>query len=277
MLRIAASAIRPCSSLRNGLGIIVVICLLACFVTAAESESDAVRNLLNNGNLSRGSGLSCDGWRTDGWILSPSSTSFSWIAPAGGYPGELEVENLRDNDARWSQPLSLNGGWYHMSVWARTEDVLPYFTGANISVLEDTIVSADLRGTQPWQKLDLYLKVPPFGADVEVALRLGGYANLTRGKAFFRDARVEPIDAPPTGATHVYDLGAIRKAENPGPIGKRWTLYATFLLLAAAAVVGWRLFMLEPAAIATEAPQPMVKTQVVTPKKRRTKKSQRRN
>jgi hypothetical protein len=278
MLRAAVGAARLLATFIRSLIIILAACLLAGLVTTAEPASDPPHNLLNNGDLARGSGVSCDGWRTDGWILSPSSTSFSWIAPAGGYPGQLEVENLRDNDARWSQPLSLSSGWYHMSVWARTEDVLPYFTGANISVLEDTIVSADLRGTQPWQKLELYLKIPRYGADVEVALRLGGYANLTRGKAFFRDARVDPVDAPPAGATHVYDLGAIRKAENPGPIGDRWTLYATFLALTVAAIAGWRLFMFEPdVAIASEALSPITQARLLAPKKRRKKKSQRHN
>lgn len=277
MPRAAAGAARLLTTFIKRLLIILAACLLAALATTAE-PADPPHNLLNNGDLARGSGSSCDGWRTDGWILSPSSTSFSWIAPAGGYPGQLEVENLRDNDARWSQPLSLRGGWYHISVWARAEDVLPYFTGANISVLEDTIVSADLRGTQPWQQLDLYLKVPPYGADVEVALRLGGYANLTRGRAFFRDAHVERIDAPPAGATHIYDLGAIRKAESPGPIGNRWTLYATFLVLTIAAIAGWRLFMFEPdVAVAGEAPAPLARTAVVAPKKRRKKKWQRHN
>jgi hypothetical protein len=278
MSRARAGAARLLTTFIRRLIIILAACVLAGLVTTAEPASDPPHNLLNNGDLARGSGGSCDGWRTDGWILSPSSTSFNWIAPAGGYPGQLEVDNLRDNDSRWSQPLSLSGGWYHMSVWARTEDVLPYFTGANISVLEGNIVSADLRGTQPWQKLELYLKVPHYGADVEVALRLGGYANLTRGKAFFRDARVDQVDAPPTGATHVYDLAAIRKAENPGPIGRRWTLYATFLVLMVAAIAGWRLFMFEPdVAIASEAPSPVARAALVSPKKRRKKKSQRHN
>lgn len=277
MHRAASGDIPSLAPFTRRLIIILVACLLGGFVTTAKPASGLPHNLLNNGDLARGSGDSCDGWRTDGWILSPSSTSFNWIAPAGGYPGQLEVENLRDNDARWSQPLSLSGGWYHISVWSRTEDILPYFTGANISVLEGNIVSADLKGTQPWQKLELYLKVPRYGADVEVALRLGGYANLTRGKAFFRDARVEPVNGPPAGATHVYDLGAIRKAENPGPIGDRWTLYATFLVLTFAAIAGWRLFMFEPVAAVGETLSPVARPALVAPKKRPKKKSQRHN
>jgi len=254
------------------LGAIVLISLRSAVVPAVAAS----RNLLNNGDLARGSGSSCDGWRNDAWILSPTTTEFTWIPPEAGNPGQLEVNSLRDNDARWVQTMSLSGGWYRMSVWARSEDVLPFFTGANISVLEDGIVSADLRGTKDWHRLELYLKIPPHGADVDVALRLGGYLNLTRGKAFFRNPQVERIDAPPAGADHVFDLGAIRKSETTGPIGEVWTLYATYLALIILAVIGWRLFTFVPRpAIANPAAQPVKPADQVNRKKRRKKKSQR--
>jgi hypothetical protein len=255
----------------------IAVSFLFALAAAADSSSDTPRNLLTNANLARGSGESCDGWRTDAWILSPTATSFTWIAPADGHPGQLEVDTMHDNDARWSQTLSLTGGWYRISVWARSEDALPFFTGANISVLEDGIISADLRGTQPWQQLVLYLKIPPYGADIDVALRLGGYMNLTRGKAFFHDPEVVRIDAPPAGATHIYDLGAIRKTEAGGPIGSRWTLYATYLVLAVAAVIGWRLFMLDPpVTVPPDAPVARPASLAAPQRKRRKKKSQRR-
>ncbi|MGA2412559.1 MAG: hypothetical protein ABSG46_19515 [Candidatus Binataceae bacterium] len=259
--------------------------VLLGLVLAAASAPAAARNLLNNGDLSRGSGNSCDGWRSDAWILSPTTTEFTWIAPEAGNPGQLEVNSLHDNDARWTQTLSLTGGWYRLSVWARSEDTLTFFTGANISVLEDGIVSADLRGTQDWRELYLYLNIPPHGADVEIALRLGGYMNLTRGKAFFRDARVERIDAPPAGADHVFDLGSIRKSEAGAPIGQIWTLFATYIVLGLVAFSGWWLFAYVPRpAIATPVKAPpstavtgkiVPKSGRVTPKKRRKKKSQR--
>ena len=257
-----------------------MLAVLALGALGASSAPSAAtpQNLLNNGNLTRGSGNSCDGWRTDAWILSPTATSFSWIAPAEGHPGQLEIATTHDNDARWAQTLSLSAGWYRISVWARSEDVLSFFTGANISVLEDGIVSGDLRGTQPWQELVLYLKIPPYGADIDVALRLGGYMNLTRGRAFFHDPQVVRIAAPPAGAAHVYDLGEIRKSEAGGPIGSRWTLYATYLVLAAAAFAGWRMFMIDPLpgkALAS-APAPVAAQVDPAARKRRRKKSQRR-
>ncbi len=214
----------------------LLLAILTLPVTALGSG-----NLLNNGDFTRGSGSSVDGWRSDAWVLTPDTTEYRWIAPHGTDPGEVEIFSHRDNDARWVQSLSLSAGWYHLSVEARTRKVLPFFTGASISVLEDSIISRDLRGDTDWTMLDLYLLVGPRGADIDVALRLGGYMNLTRGQAWFRRARVLKIEAPPQGARYVFDLAAIRKTEATGPIGHLWTLVATFLVLGAAAATGWRM------------------------------------
>src|SRR5262249_22603745 len=125
-----------------------------------------------------------------------------------------------------------------------TRNVLSFFTGASVSVLEDGIMSQDLRGNNGWTPLGFYLHVGKRGADVDVALRLGGYMNLTRGQARFRHARVVKVAGPaPSG--RVFELDTIRRAEASGPIGHLWTLVATFLALGGATLVGWRL-MNEP-------------------------------
>ncbi len=202
-------------------------------------------NLLNNGDFARGSGESVDGWRTDAWVLTAGTTEYKWISPRNGEPPELEVNSQHDNDARWVQGLSLGPGWYHISVEARTRNVLPFFTGASISVLEDGISSQDLRGDAGWTRLSFYLRVGARGADVDIALRLGGYMNLTRGQAWFRRARVVEIAGPPPGVTRVFDLTAIRKTEATGPIGHGWTMIAAFLTLFCMTLLGWRM-MSEP-------------------------------
>jgi hypothetical protein len=206
------------------------------FAYAVES------NLLNNGDFARGAGPSSDGWRIDAWVLTPGTTDYTWIRPEGSKPGELAVDTHRDNDARWVQTVSLGPGWYYISVEARTEQILPYFIGANISVLEDSIVSADLKGTNEWTKLGFYLHVGPKGGDVDVALRVGGFMNLNRGKAWFRHARVIRVNGPPPGEQHVFDLEQIRKDEVAGPIGRTWSLVATFIAFLLLAVIGWRSF-----------------------------------
>lgn len=213
-------------------------------IMAIPGLAHAGANLLNNGDFTRGSGESVDGWRTDAWVLNAGTTGYVWIAPRHGEPAEVEIASRRDNDARWVQGLSLGPGWYEISVEARTRKVLPFFTGASVSVLEDSIISEDLRGDHDWTRLGIYLHVGGHGADVDVALRLGGYMNLTRGQAWFRRARVLKIAGPPKGG-RVFDLDAIRKTEATGPIGHLWTLVATFLALGCSTFVGWRM-MTEP-------------------------------
>lgn len=208
---------------------------------AAAARADAAPNLLVNGDFTRGSRDSVDGWRIDAWILTPGTTDYSRIPAHDGQPAELKVFTHRDNDARWAQPVSLGPGWYYISAEARTEDVLTFMVGANVSVLEDGIRSEDLKGTRGWQRIGLYLKIPPRGADIDVALRLGGYMNLSRGAAFFRNTSVIKVAAPRAGAPYVYDLGEIRKQETTGPIGSPWTLVATFMLFIAVAALGWRM------------------------------------
>jgi hypothetical protein len=204
-----------------------------------------VGNLLMNGDFSRGSGGSVDQWRTEAWNQAPEYTRYSWTHPAKG-GGEVSVENMKPNDARYLQNLTLGPGWYRFSVMARTQQVGVGAQGATLSIMEDGVASADLRGTQNWQRLLFYLKIPARGSDVEVGCRLGGYSSLNTGHAFFRDAEAIQVASPGDDGPR-FDLAAIRKAANGAPIGHLWSLVATLTLLAGLAVFGWMTFPLTPA------------------------------
>jgi hypothetical protein len=207
----------------------------------APGKPHAAQNLLRNADFSKGSGDAPDHWRTGGWIQTPGTTIFAWIHKPGA-PAMLMVDNRLSNDARWVQSLTLAPGWYHMSAEIRADPVSPYLIGANISILEDSIMSADVRGTTGWRPVGFYLEVGKKGADVDLALRVGFFLNLTKGRAFFRNASVVKVAGPPPGAVHVYDLDAIRERSQPKPIGKPWTLVAVFVALSIAAAIGWRMF-----------------------------------
>jgi hypothetical protein len=243
-----------------------LVILGACLI-AVPRAAYAAKNLFNNGNFQRGSGNSVDGWRTDGWIQTSGTTDYLWISPQNGEPGQIELVSHSENDARWVQQVSLRGGWYYISAEAKTHDALPFKYGANVSVLEDSITSATLTGDHDWQRVGLYLKIGRHGADVDIALRLGGYASLTRGEAFFRDARVVQVAGPPPGAPYVYDLSAIRKQEMPPPIGQPWSLVATFAFLAACAAAGWWMM---------QAPVPVRAQSVRAERRRASRKARRR-
>jgi dolichyl-phosphate-mannose-protein mannosyltransferase len=223
----------------------ILIAALAILIAPAPSARAAGANLLVNGDLAKGSEHQPDDWRTEAWLNDPDAFSYDWTHPADGGPGELKVVAIKANDARWMQALSLQPGWYHITAEVRTEKVGTQATGASISVMEDGIMSADIRGTSAWQPVGLYLKVGGQGADIQIALRVGGFGSLNTGTAYFRNARVGKIAAPPAGAAQVYDLAAIRKAAEPLPIGQPITLVAVFVILGVVSAYGWWMFGVE--------------------------------
>jgi hypothetical protein len=217
--------------------------------SAGAIDVPAGPNLLSNGDFATGSGKAPDNWRTGGWNESPAYTSYDWLHAPGSEP-ELVVTNLQPNDARWLQTLSLGPGWYYMGAEARTEGVPSNAAGASVSLDEDSINSSDLHGSTDWQRLSLYLKVGAHGADIDVALRLGGFGSLNTGRAFFRKARVVKLDALPANAAPVFDLAAVRRSSIAPPVGKPWTLVAAFTLLAITAAAGWTVYGADDPALA---------------------------
>ena len=224
---------------------IATLAIMLSVIALSPRARAAVANLLVNGDLAKGSEHQPDDWRTEAWLNDPDAFVYDWTHPAAGGPGELKVTALKANDARWMQALSLQPGWYHITAEVRTVNVGTQATGASVSIMEDGIMSADVRGTTGWQPAGLYMKVGGQGADVQVALRVGGFGSLNTGTAYFRNARVEKIPAPPAGAAQVYDLAAIRKAAEPLPIGQPITLVAVFVILGVVAAYGWWMFGVE--------------------------------
>jgi dolichyl-phosphate-mannose-protein mannosyltransferase len=240
---------------------VIAVCAIALAGLLGQHVALAAdANLILNGNLAKGSGEQPDDWRTEAWVNEPDAFQYTWTHPTDSAPGQLVVNALKPNDARWMQSLTLSPGWYRFSTEVRTENVGTQQTGANISIMEDGAMSPDIRGTAGWQRISFFLKVGGNGADVELALRVGGFGSLNTGKAFFRDVVGEKLAALPPDATPVYDLMAIRKAEIPEAIGHPVTLWASFLFLALVGWYGWRLFGApEPVARAVREPLPKAK------------------
>ncbi len=182
-------------------GLLMVLCL-GCHFGSGTKSGD---NLLANGDLTKGTGDSPDNWSASSPV--PGSV-LRWQHPAGA-PGELTIFNAQPADAHWSQSVHLSSGWYHLTASMRAEGIPRSNCGANLSLLEDGIISVPLYGTTDWRTVDFYLKVGKSGADVVLACRLGGFSSMNTGKAFCRDLRVVKIDQPPADATPSYDLDVI--------------------------------------------------------------------
>ena len=229
---------------RLAIAFAVIILTTPLFGRAANAPDG--KEILLNGDLSKGSGGQPDSWRTEAWINEPAAVTFTWNKPPAAGPGELEIEAIKPDDARWMQSLSLKPGWYYFSAEIRTENVGKENIGATISIMEDGAMSPDIKGTTNWTRVGFYIRVGPKGADVEVALRIGGFASLNTGKAFYRNASAIPIAGPPPSASPTYDLEEIRKSAEPKPIGSPISLILTYLALIGIAAGGWYLFALQP-------------------------------
>ncbi len=237
-----------------------LVALLAFCIGAAPTGP---ADLVLNGDFAKGAGNVPDHWRTGGWLEGPDAASYQWSHPPNG-PGEIEVRNLKPNDARYIQTLTLSEGWFRFSAEIRTEGVPDGKTGASLSILEDGVMSADLHGNNDWKPEQFFVKVGRRGADVELACRLGGYASLNTGRALFRNVKAVGIAAPAVGDGPRFDLDTIRKQAAGPPAGRLWTLIATLIALAALATLGWVGFGFAesaPAVRTPAAPQPKPRKQ----------------
>ena len=190
------------------------ICALALLLLLLSSGPARADNLLVNGDLSKGSGNSPEAWRTLAWQKGPDFTTYAWHhSPA--VPAELEISSTKPNDAYWTQMVHLAPGWYHFTASIRAQGVSEAAAGANLGIVEDGIISRQLHGTTDWQTVGFYLKVGGQEADVPLACRLGGFANLNTGKAFCRNLSVTKVEAPPENAGFIYYLDEIRGVTRP--------------------------------------------------------------
>ncbi|MGH7813516.1 MAG: hypothetical protein ACREQI_05880 [Candidatus Binataceae bacterium] len=230
----------------RGILFAAAICALLIAAPMRARAADAQKNLLENGDFSLGGGAYPEGgWHSEAWINNPQTFQTNRIAPTkenNFY--QVEVDNLKPDDGRWMEPLTLKPGWYEISADARAEDVGANKSGVSVSVFpEGIIMSPELKGTTGWQRLKLYIEVTKEPADISVALRVGGFGSLNTGKGFFRNAAVYKIPGPPPSATPTYDLTKIRKEVNSHtPLGSPITLVITFAVLGAMAVWGWRMY-----------------------------------
>jgi hypothetical protein len=80
---------------------LTAIALLSTIMVIIIAAADlfAARNLVLNGDLSKGSGNSPDHWRAEGWDQKPDTTTYTWSFQPGS-PGELLVNSRTANDAR---------------------------------------------------------------------------------------------------------------------------------------------------------------------------------
>lgn len=138
-------------------------------------------------------------WGRGAWRLQAAAVEFSAddrVRRAG--IRSARIRNLRPNDSFLVQSVSVEPDTvYKISGWARTEGVsnTEGSIGANLSVQGTWIHSPDLRGTQPWRRLELLVRTDSGQTALALACRLGHWGSLAVGSAWFDEIALEKASA----------------------------------------------------------------------------------
>jgi hypothetical protein len=151
-------------------------------------------DLVRNGAFQEGAEGAPAEWRNEAWARE--GVEFSWTPAAGDTVSSAGMHNVQANDSRWCQTIPVQtGATYRVSTRVRTSDIGTGASGAHIAVEPRIVDSSDVRGTADWQRLEVEAKAGE-ERQWDVCLRLGSYANLNTGTAWFTDVRVLQIGAP---------------------------------------------------------------------------------
>jgi len=167
---------------------------LLAFLTVLALPVPAPAAILQNGRFAESTAGLPTGWRVEAWARD--HTEVTW-QPSGGEAGVVRIVNHGANDARLCQTVRVTpGASYRVTARVKTENIGMSTAGALIAIEPRIADSSDVKGTQDWQTLEVSAANPD-QTTWDVCLRLGSYANLNTGTAWYTDAAVEQIAGPP--------------------------------------------------------------------------------
>jgi hypothetical protein len=171
--------------------------LLPALALALALPVPAGATVLQNGRFLETTGMLPTGWRVEAW--AKDATDVMWEpAPSGkvGDSGLVRIVNRAANDARLCQTIPVTpGGAYRVSARVKTEGVGTSTAGALIAIEPRIADSVDIKGTQDWQTIEV-TAANQEAASWDICVRLGSYANLNTGTAWFSDVQVEQVGGP---------------------------------------------------------------------------------
>ncbi len=170
--------------------------LLACCAPLAYAKADSP--LLYNGDFSITSQEQAlpAGWYFEAWTDDGETTTFG----ISGEEAAVYLNSAWENDARICQTVAVEPNTcYRISCEAKSASVQGG-TGAAITVLDTFASSQQLFGDSEWETLALTGVTGPEQTELVVALRIGGYGNLSQGIAWFRGVSMERLEQAPADA-----------------------------------------------------------------------------
>jgi hypothetical protein len=180
----------------------LITVLIAVFmVLPAYAEGE---NLVKNPGFEDVSGTLPSNWRNESYLQDAGVTKISIEGNAHTGSNCIAIENIKDNDAKLVQDVKLElGKLYKISYWVKAENFAPgSVAGGNLTIMNgifETQQNIDTKGQ--WKKVEAYTKTRSTGSDImNVALRVGGFGTVVKGKAYFDDVSIELVESLPAGA-----------------------------------------------------------------------------
>jgi hypothetical protein len=171
------------------IGTFVLVLSAAGWVFAVSQGASLVRN----GTFHDGSAGIPEGWRTEAW--SKELSQFVWSVDEG--EGTISIVSPKPNDARWCQSIQVEpGASYRVAARVKTSDVGATTAGALIAVEPRIADTPDIRGTNDWRTLEVTVTAGE-ESSWDICPRLGSYASLNTGTAWYRDVTVTQIGTAP--------------------------------------------------------------------------------
>lgn len=161
----------------------------------------ANENLVKNGSFEEVQKDLPVGWNKDAHNKSYEVTNYytgKTKLASGIYKHYVTIENIRENDARLIQRISVKPYTnYKLSCFIKAENCKKERKGANVSVIHGAVLgtSRDFKDTQgKWEYVEYYINTDKEQENLTVAVRLGGFGSVTTGKASFYDFSIIEVD-----------------------------------------------------------------------------------
>lgn len=179
---------------------ITAVLVLVFFSTGAHSGSgtnpmpaSCAAALLTNGSFELPTQTSVTdplNWSISQWISSSQLIRDDANAHSGG--SSIRITSATANDAWFSQEVIVEPDTpYMLTGWIKTENVSSG-AGANLSLVGTWIHSAGRFGTTDWTRVSLSFNSGPSNR-ITIGARLGYWAGVSTGTAWFDDLRLTPI------------------------------------------------------------------------------------
>ena len=166
----------------------------------------AEENLIQNGDFASLDGERPIGWSQEMWLTDSGVSLLS--VEEDGYDGACaSITNVDANDARFVQTVRVEPDkLYRVSAMVRAEGCDEGGCGANLSIGSLFVYSEPLYDTHgQWEYVELYGRTGPEQRELSLFIRVGGYGQLSMGRAWFDDVAISEVDKAPEDVL-VYDF-----------------------------------------------------------------------